>query len=906
MRIYRWLVRLCLPSLSRQYGAAMEEMFERRLADAHRAGRIRSIDFWRRELTDLVTLAVSQRRRVSDRRNERSPARRLLNGTGLEFRHAIRRLAATPSFTLAAVLTLALAIAANVSIFALVHRVVLNPLPYPESSRLIELDHGSIDLKMPSDLGLTSGLYFHYLNHVRTLESAAIYQVRTVTVTGNGDPERIRVTQATPSLGRVLRVAPALGRWFTDRDAAPGGPPLVVLSHGFWMQRYGGTPGIIGGSIRVSGVTGEIVGVMPASFAFPDSKVDGWIVDTAREADGFGTWDYNGVARLSDGASLEDVRAELNALIPDTPRAYPNDPRAAGNVQTRLFFTGRTLQEATVGAVRRPLWILLASVGVVMLVACANVANLFLVRLDGRQRELAIRRALGAGRFAVVRTFLTESALLSTAGGAAGILLAVVALRLLVGSAPATLPRVDEIRLDGVIIGFTALLTFISALVFGTLPLWHGADVAASLQEAGRSNTVTRRRHRVRHMLLGAQVAMAVVLLVASALMVRTVQNLRAVDPGFDPSSVLAFSVGLPERDYPSVDTIVAAHRIMAEDLANLPGVKAVSASSCLPLAGGCNGNTLLVEGRMYPPGTTPPLALFRAVAGRYFETIGIRVLRGRGITDDDVVRRTPVVVVDEMLADSFFPREDPIGHRVASNLPPERPGEAPVLTWFTIVGVVGSTPLRTLSDPRRIPQLYLPMSNGRGPGAVGPAQIGPGISMMSYVVRTTTSPLDMIPSVRRTVAAFDRTLALSQPRPLQRDLDRASAQTSFTMSLLAIAAGVALVLGVIGTYGVMAYIVRQRTGEIGIRLALGGQPAGVARQIVRQGGLAAAAGILAGLATAFAGGRLIESLLYGVSPRDPRVFATIAIGLLVVALAACWIPARRAARLNPVNILRS
>ena len=888
MRLYRWLLRLCAPSMDEEYGLAMEETFARRLADARLTGRWRTIQVWVRELASVCAL----------RRG------RLLSGLGLDIRQAARRLAATPSFTLAATLTLALAIGANASIFAVVHRVVLNPLPYPASSRLIELDHGSIGLKMPSDLGVTPGLFFHYLNHAGTIESAALHRTRAFTMTGEGDAERLRLTQVTPSLGRVLRVAPALGRWLADRDAARDAAPVAIISHAFWTRRYGGAADVLGRSITLGGLPMEILGVMPASFLFPDPLVDGWIVDPVRQSDGFGLWDYSGVARLSDGASLEDARAELNGLIASASAAYPDDPRAAGNVETRLIFTGRTLQDATVGDIARPLWILLASVGVVMLVACANVANLFLVRVDARQREVAVRCALGAGRMAILRTFLGESVLLSLAGGTFGLLLAWGALRLLVASAPANLPRLEEVRLDGVILAFTCALTALLALVFGSMPLWRSTDVAARLQEAGRNNTTGATRQRVRNALLGTQVAMALVLLVASGLMVRSFQNLRAVDPGFDASSAVTFSIGLPERDYPNRRAVVAAHRTIAERLSALPGVTAVAASTCLPLAGGCSGNTLLVEGRVYPEGTIPPLALFRAVAGRYFETLGARVLRGRGITDDDVVGARPVAVVDTMVADTFFPQQDPIGQRVASNLPPDRPGEPPTLTWLTIVGVVSPTPLRTLTDSIRVPQLYVPMSMGRGPGEPGSA-IGPGISTMSYVVRSRTPPLDLLPSVRRAIGEVDRNLALSQPRTLKDAVDRASAQMAFTMVLLAIAAGVALVLGVIGTYGVMAYIVRQRTGEIGVRLALGAAPAIVARQIFRHGARAAGVGVLAGLVIALSGARLIESLLFGVGPRDPAVYAATSLTLFIVALLACWIPASRAARLNPVDILR-
>jgi putative ABC transport system permease protein len=393
---------------------------------------------------------------------------------------------------------------------------------------------------------------------------------------------------------------------------------------------------------------------------------------------------------------------------------------------------------------------------------------------------------------------------------------------------------------------------------------------------------------------------------VASGLMVRSFQKLRAVDPGFDASSALTFSLGLPDRNYPNRATVVVAHQAILDRLSTLPGVKAVSASTCLPLAGGCFGNTVIVEGRAVPPGTVPPIALFRAVAGGYFEAMGIRLLRGRGITRNDVERSEPAVVVNEAFAERFFPNQNPVGEHVSSNRAPARAGEAPRFTWLTIVGIASNTPTVALAEPNPASQLYMPMSIAGGPDFPVSSLVGPNISVMSYVVRSTTAGSGLMPSLRHAIDDVDPQLAVAQVRTLQDTLDLASAQMAFMMILLAIAAGVALTLGVIGIYGVMSYIVTQRTGEIGVRLALGAEPASVSRMIVRQGGLVTVAGITIGLATALAGSRLIESLLYGVSSRDPRVFAITTVTLLAVALFSCWLPARRAARLNPLEALRA
>jgi putative ABC transport system permease protein len=831
-----------------------------------------------------------------------------LDGARKEIVFAVRRLVRTPAFTLAAVLTLALAIGANASIFAVVQRVVLNPLPYPDSDQLIDLNHGAQRLNLPSGMGMTRGLYYQYSERARTLDGVALYSTNDVTLTGEGDPERVRVARVTTTLAPVMRVMPALGRWFREEEGRPGAPSLAVLSYGLWQRRYGGNPSIVGRPVTLAGVPAEIIGVMPPSFAFPDPRVDVWMGEPIARSMGFGIWLYNGAARMRKGVTVADVRRELNALITDIPSAFPGDPFALGNSdQIKLFSNARTLKEATIGNVARGLWILLASVGLVLLVAFANVANLFLVRSEARQREMAVRRALGAGRLGIAGYFLAESALLSVAGGVIGLALAWGAVRVLVASGPATLPRLGEVRLDGVAVAYTCFLSVLAALACGAIPLWRAAPLAASLHESGRSNTASRGRHRARQFLMGGQVALALILLVASGLMVRSFQKLRTVDPGFDAASALTFSIGLPNREYSTRVEAVAAHQAIVDRLSALPGVTAVSASACLPLVrGGCMGNTVRVLGRAIPPGTVPPLAVFNAVASGYFETMGIRLMRGRSLDRGDIDRREPVVVVDEVFAQRFFPNGNPIGEHVASNRPPTRPGEEPNFTWLTIVGVVSKTPIGVLADPDPIAQLYMPMSIAGGPEFPISTLVGPDISVMNYVVRSRTSPTSLVPSVRRVIDTVDPKLAVAQVRTLETILENASAQMAFTMVLIAIAAGVALLLGVIGIYGVMSYIVTQRTGEIGVRLALGAEPAAVTGMIVRQGGLVAVGGIGAGLTAAYAGSRLIESLLYGISPRDPGVFTAMTCLLLTVALAACWLPARRAANLSPLEALRA
>ena len=821
-----------------------------------------------------------------------------------EIRQAARRLLRSPAFTLASVLTLGLAIGANAAIFAVVQRVVLNPLPYPRSDRLVEVDHGLQTLNVPNGLGVSRGLYLHYRERARTLQAIAAYNDEAPTLTGAGEPEQLATIRATPSLGEVLRIPPALGRWFTEQEGTPGAAPVVVLSHGLWVRRYAADAGILGRAITLDGVATTVVGVMPQSFAFPAPGIDAWTVQQLSRAAGFGVWDYDAVARLRDGVTPADARAELTGLMTGVIGAFPGDPLARAQAEAKPIFIVRTLKEATIGTIARSLWILLAAVALVLLIACANVANLFLVRFEARQREVAVRRALGSGRRGIAAYFLSESALLALAGGIVGVALAFAAVRLLVAIGPPSLPRLAEIRVDGIAIAFTFGLTLLTALAFGLIPLLQGVALAATLHEGGRSHTASRRRHHARRALMATQVAFALVLVIASGLMVRSFQKLRAVDPGFDATSTLTFSVGLPQNEYPTRALAAAAHQAILDRVSALPGVSAASATSCLPLAGGCFGNTVRIEGRAIPPGTVPPLALFRAVAPDYFRAIGTPLRAGRTLMRDDVDRREPVVVVNDAFATINFPGEDPVGRRIASNMPPARPGEVPSLQWLSIVGVVADTPIRAPGENFATPLVYVPMTIAGGPDL--PRLAGPSVTAMTYVVRTSTPPLGLVNAVRQAIDGVDPKLPVARIALMKTLLDRASAPTAFMMVLLATAAAVALVLGMVGIYGVMSYIVSQRRGEIGVRLALGAVPASVAGLIVRQGSAVALLGVGAGLTAAMAGSRLLESLLFEVSPRDPGVFAGTTIALMLVAVLACWLPARRAARLSPLEALRA
>lgn len=903
MWLYRCLLRLCPHVLRRDYGAAMEETMANRLAAARAAGRWRVAKVWWRESAGLLTLAITERwgrtARVQ-RARERllaAPKAGVMDTITQELRHAARRLIRTPIFTAAAATTLALAIAANAAIFTLVYHVVLNPLPYADSARLIALDYGIPSRNVPSGVNVMTWQLYHQLaDNARTLDGIAAYTRGDGTLTGSGTPERTVIIRATPSLARVLRVAPALGRWFTESEGTPGVPSVAVLSHGFWVRRFGADPAIIGRSILIDGVSTPVVGVMPASFTFPRAPLDLWMPAQSSRASASFLYSIQGVARLRDDANVASARAEITGLIEGLARVAPN---LGGLVSTAL-----PLHEAVVGNIAGALWILLAAVGLVLLVACANIANLFLVRTESRHREVAVRRALGAGAQRLARYFFAESVLLGAIGGIVGLVLAWAGVRVLVAFGPVNLPRLNEVRLDAVVVVFTAGLSLIAAFAFGAIPLIRLAPITVTLHDSGRGQSATRGQHRARHVLMTAQVALALVLLVASGLMVRSVQQLRNIDVGFDPRSTLAFGIALPERAYETRERAASAHRAILDRLNSLPGVISASASSGLPLTGTNYGNGLLVENEVAnPQQLRRQFAWFRAVAGGYLETAGIRLKRGRTITQSDVDRHEPIVVVDEALAAMYFPGQDPIGKRVRSAAPPNP--KLPAAPWLEVVGVVANTPTGALTAPP-LPQLYMPMSIAGGPDIPAAALIGPDITRMSYIVRTTQDPAAVAAPSRAAVESVDANLALAQVRTLQEAVDRAGDQMLFTMVLLGIAAVVALLLGAIGIYGVVSYIAAQRTGEIGLRLALGAEPAGVAAMILRQSATVTMIGIGLGLAGALAGGRVMESLLYNVSPRDPIVIGGVTVLLTGIALVACWLPARRAARLSPLEALRT
>jgi predicted permease len=888
-RLFARAVRLLPAEFGAEFGPDMVATFAARSSEARRGGRVRLLLFVVRELVGLASLVIVERWPISDGgRSSGFPDRETMNrmdGMLLELRHAGRRLMRTPGFTGAAVLTLALAVGANAAIFTLLHRVVLSPLPYPSSDRIVAIDHAAPGVGLESGLAIAPGIYREY-GRLPSTAAIAMYAASETTLSGAGAAERLESLYVTPSLADVLETRPAVGRWFREEEGTREAAGAVVLTHALWQSRFGGALDVLGMALRLDGEMHEVIGVMPAGFAFPDTRPQLLLPLRLQEDGRFGGFNFEGVARLRPGVTVEQARREHAGVIADLPARFPADAGLMASLvgEVGLGPLSVPLREQVVGSTARMLWVLLGSVVIVLLIACANVANLFLVRADSRQREVAVRRALGAGAGHVGAYFLAETMLVAVASGAAGLLLGHAAVELLVVNGPVELPRLHEVRIDGMVVLFTALTALAAGIGFGLMPLVRRPPAPALvLQDAGRGNTGGGTRMRARHALMGSQVALAVVLLVAAALMVQSVRRMWDVDPGFQAESRLVFRIGLPYSEYGPNDEAVAFHDRLLERLRSLPGVRQAALTTRLPLDGDGEGDPLDVRGRALGFDELGAVVRFRRVSADYFTALEIPLRGGRLLDRGDADGRTRAVVVNQALADAYFPGEDALGRQVRK-MAGDEDGE-----WLTVVGVVGNTPTYDLQEATPAPKMYLP------PRSVIPTRVSSTHSV-AYVVHTDGNPMALVPAVRRALSELNPNVALARAERLRDMIDRAGARLAFTMLLLVLAAAAALLLGLIGVYAVISYGVAQRTGEIGLRLALGAQPGEVTAMIVRQSGLVVAAGVVVGIAAAAGGARLLQALLFGVAWNDIATYAGAGVGLLAVALVACWVPAKRAA----------
>ncbi len=888
-RVYRWASRMLPPDFREAYGEELEATFRDIAAEVRRRrGRVAVASALTRSLADLV-LHAPKEHLAAARAGVLGPGSGW-SGTWLDVRQAARRLARRPGFAASSVLTLALGIAAATSVFSLVYGVVLSPLPYPDSDRVVRVDHGAEKLGYPWGLGVTYGFYRFYAARVHQAESMAMYQRMELTLTGEGDPVRLDGVRATPSLATVLRVRAEQGRWLTAEEGEVGAAPVVVLSNRVWRDELGGDPGVVGRTVELNGEAREVVGVMPADFAFPEAKTDFWVPRVV-PATGVGGWNEQAVARLAPGATPASLAEEMSSLYP-TLRETTDDP---GRVNEYLDNAGIfprvvTLKADTVGDVRSTLWILLGAVGFVLLVAVANVANLFLVRAEDGQRDTALRAALGAGRARIFRGYVAETLMISAAAGGLGIAGAAGAVRLLKLHAPVNVPRLTEVGLDGTVLAVAIGAVLAAALLLGLAPAIRGPrELGSSLKEGGRGSTGGRRRLRGRNVLVAAQVALALVLLIGSGLLFRTFQELRAVDPGFATRRALTFELGLPSNRYPDQERERAFAERLLPTLRALPGVESVAAiAGCLPLSGNlCWGETLEAEGYPNAAGEVPPVTGARVASTDYFETLGIPV-RGRTFLQADARDSASVAILSERAAEAYFAGDDPIGRRI-------RFGEDS--PWLTIVGVAGNVKARVASDDFQ-GLIYLPLT----PASAG----GPPPTTMDYILKTTVPASSLAGAARRAVHEIDPALPLGQVRTLQSVIGDATAPTAFALALVGLAAVMALLLGAVGVYSVVAYAVSRRTAEIGIRIALGARRGDVQRMVVRQGGAVVLSGVAVGLLAALLLTRLMAGLLFGVAPTDPVAYLALTGVMIAVAGVALWFPARRASRVQPAEALRA
>jgi putative ABC transport system permease protein len=834
-------------------------------------------------------VATHVRTDVHEVTNMRVRIRNLIEHLWRDARHAGRGLGRSPGFSATAVLTVALGIGATTAIFSVVYGVLLKPLPFAHPDRLVALYHLMPGFGPGPNGPQGAATYFIYRANGRVFEDIGLWSAEDVSVIRNGEPEQVQVLRITDGTLSLLGVRAELGRLIRREDDVPGAPLRVVLTHAYWQRAFGAARDVVGQSLPINARPHEIIGVLPASFKLLNTVAQVILPLRLNPANTFtGAFNYNGVGRLKPGVTLSQANDDIARMIPLIVERFPLMPGV-----TRAMWNGvglapnvRPLSEQVIGEMSRPLWILLGTVGIVLLMAWTNVANLLLVRAEGRQRELAVRRALGANRGRIAAGLLSESLMLGLAGGALGILFAQACIGLLRKMAPVALPRVDDIGIDGVVLLVTVTTSVVTSLLFGLIPVLRCRVLSVDvLKEAGRSSSDAPGRHHTRNTLVVAQVALALVLLIISGLMARTFVAMRHVQPGFvRPSEVQTFGVALPGALVHDRQQVAPTYERIAKRLKQVPGVAAVGLASMIPMDGSMGGGPIFVEDRPVPG--TPPARRSKAIGPGYLETMCTPLVAGRAITWADIHQPTPVVWVSENLAREYWNEPSrALGKRIGGI-----PGD-----WNEIVGVVGNVREAGLNQPPPA-MVYWPMAGQRFVSRD-----------MSYVIRSSrVGAPGFLRELEHAVRAVNPTVPLADVQTLDKIQAQSMSQTSFAMVMLALAASVALLLALVGIYGVVSYIATQRTHEIGIRMALGAQSGDVCGLFLRHGLALTLAGLVLGIGAAMLLTPVMSALLYGVRPTDPATYASVAIVLAAVTLLATYLPARRASRVEPITALRS
>ena len=803
-----------------------------------------------------------------------------------DLRYGIRSLLKQPGFTIVAVITLALGIGANTAIFSVVNSVLLRPLPFPEADQLVKV--ASTNARLGEDDGvLCVADFMDWQAQNRVFQDLAAFADNPFSITGDGEPTRVRGAWVTAGFFSTLKAQPMLGRTFQPGDDVENGPSLVILSQHLWQQRFNSDPQIINKGITLNGRSRTVVGVMPASFDFPPEdqrslpgEVELWVIHPLEKAQRRGPYYLTAIARLKSGATLEQARSELTSISQSIAQANP-----LTNAETILG--ARSLKESMVGNVQRLLFVLLGGVAFVLLIASVNVANLSLSRAARRGPEIAIRRALGAGQGRIIRQLLTESLLLAGLGAIAGVLLAWWGMDVLLAIGSSNLPRLAEVKIDKSVLAFTTAISVLSGLLFGLFPAWQASRVRVndSLKEA-RASGDGRGWRRTRNLLVVTEVALSIVLLAGAGLMLNSFLRLQGVNPGFAPQNILTTELSLSGARYEESNQINAFYEQLIERASHLPGVEAAGIGMSLPPNLLSISDTFTIEGLPVTSGVSEPAVPLMGVSSGYFTALGVPVLAGRNFADTDRKDAPPVVIINDAFSRRYFPNQNPIGRRIKIGGP-----ERPTNQWMQVVGVVGDVKyggLETVSEPA----FYEPYQQIPWYGNY-------------LVLRTRSDPRQLAGAVRNAVWSIDKDLPVPNLKTMEELLSESVARPRFRTFAFLVLGLLALVLSVTGIYAVMSYLVTQRTREFGIRVALGAQRSSVLRLVIRQGMALALIGVTIGLLAAWALMRLMTNLLYGVKATDPLTFASITILLLAVALIACWVPARRATKVDPLKALR-
>ena len=824
-----------------------------------------------------------------------------LDSLSSDLRYALRGLRRNPTFTAAALLTLALGIGANTAIFGVIDSILIRPLPFPHADALVGVWHTANFQGLGDRVECTPSMYFTYSEQNRTFEHVGVWSSSGATITGNAEPELPRALMVTYGVLDALEVQPLLGRWFSRTDDTPGSPETVILTYGYWQRRFGGDKSILGRTLTINSKPTTVIGVMPQGFRFGRDPELILPFRFERAKIFLGDFSYQGIARLKPGVTIAQADADQARMLKIWLSSWPTTPGFPLSIFQNAHIGPKIqpLKEEVVGDIGATLWVVMGTLLLVLLIACANVANLLLVRGESRQQELAIRAALGAGWRRIAREMLVESLTLGVLGGALGLGLAYAALRILVAKGPATLPRLAEIRIDPLVLAFALGVALLSGVLFGFIPVlkYAGPRVATALRGVGRTFSHGRERHRASNTLVVVQVALALVLLICSGLMIRTFQRLRNVDPGFTHPEEIQILHALPPpgmTDDP--ERLMHTWQEVQAKLETIPGVTSVALGGSAPLEPGFSpNNPVYAEDKPFAPGQLPPSRRFRMVAPGYFKTMGTRIVAGRDFTWPDLYDKRHVAIVSENLAREFWgdPRAA-LGKRI-------RVGNSDA--WREVVGVVQDVYDNGVQVKAPAMAYWPALMDGWLFGGQNGFVTGVGM----FAIRSNRAGSQgLLAEARRVIWSLNGRQPIFLASTMKDLYDQSMARTSFTLVMLAIAGGMALVLGIVGIYGVIAYAVSQRTREIGIRIALGAQPRSLLGMYVRHGILLAGVGAVLGLIAAAGLTRLMSSLLFGVKALDPLTYAAVSALLLAAAVLASYFPARRAMAVDPVDAMRS